>query len=118
MAGDLAAKQSRAQMLRAELSGLRVEGSAALEDGHNAVLEVKLDNEIEQLENQIRIQKERNANGGSVIEAMEAMAAAAAAEAAEAEAASAAKAAVTPPPVESVATGLSGLKVSLTGGDK
>jgi hypothetical protein len=74
---DIAAKQSRAELLRQELAVLRVQHSTDIQEADQATLDVKLDDEIAQLERQVAIERERKASGGSVIDAMETMARAA-----------------------------------------
>lgn len=77
MAGDLAAKQSRAEELREELRVLRIQRTVDVQEADAVGQEAKLDTEIEQLEQQVAIARIQAENGGSVTEAMDAMAAAA-----------------------------------------
>lgn len=77
MAGDLAAKQSRAEQLRDELRVLRVQRSVDIQDVDSAAQETKLDDEIALLEQQVAIARHQAETGGSVTEAMDAMALAA-----------------------------------------
>lgn len=74
---DIAAKQFRAEQLRQELAVLKVQHSADTQEADKVTLDVKLDEEIAQLERQVAIERERKASGGSVIDAMETMAKAA-----------------------------------------
>ncbi len=77
MAGDLAAKRSRAEELREELQVLRIKQTVDAQEADLVVQEAKLDDEIVQLEKQVAIAKAQAASGGSVTEAMDAMAEAA-----------------------------------------
>ena len=78
---SLAEKRARADQLRGELSQLRVEREAALQESSDAIAEAQVDAELERLEaekQQAQLDLAVAQNGGSVEDAMAAMEAAAA----------------------------------------
>jgi hypothetical protein len=80
---SLAEKKEMAEQLRGELAALRVEKEHILHTGNIDVQDVRLDEEIERLQNEVNVARaERDAavSGGSVDDALEAMRLAAAAQ--------------------------------------
>jgi hypothetical protein len=80
---SLAEKKETAEQLRGELAALRVEKEHILHTGNVDVQDVRLDEEIERLQNEVnvaRAERDAAASGGSVDDALEAMRLAAAAQ--------------------------------------